>query len=70
MLAIYTWISINAVVMELYEVEGHIIVILFGIVPVSLFVKFLRDKRMEWLMNMTTEKMQNDIDALNQIITI
>lgn len=66
MLALYLWISVNAIVMEvMYDVSGHIIVILFGLPILIYLVTVTREKKIEWLMSTTTEKMNNDIDSLN-----
>jgi hypothetical protein len=43
MLGIYFWICLNAVIMEIYDMSGHIIVILLGIPLVILVVWHLRE---------------------------
>lgn len=55
----------NACIMEIYEINGHITVILLGIPLICCVVNSVRKKRIEWLMTTTTEKMTNDIDSLN-----
>jgi hypothetical protein len=61
---IYFWISINALLMELLLVNGHLIIIFVGIPLISLLVKNLREKRIETLMKTNIDKMKLDIDAL------
>lgn len=64
---IYLWISINALLMKLLHVNGHIIIILVGIPLISFLVKNLREKRIENLMKINIDKLKLDIDALIQI---
>jgi hypothetical protein len=58
------WISINALLMKLLDVNGHIIIILVGIPLIYLLVKNLREKRVENLMKTNIDKLKLDIDAL------
>lgn len=61
---IYFWISINALLMKLLEVNGHIIIIFVGIPLISFLVRNLREKRIENLMKTNIDKLKLDIDAL------
>ncbi len=66
MLGIYFWICLNAVLMEIYKMSGHIIVIALGIPPVVLVVWRLREQKILWLMTTTSfEKFTMDIECLN-----
>ncbi len=60
----YFWISINALIMQLVEVDGHIIIILVGLPIIVYLVKNLREMRIETLMHTTMDKINNDVDAL------
>lgn len=66
----YFWISLNSVAMKFYILDGHIIVIVLGIPLVVYLVRSLREKRIQTLMESTTEKIKTDSDALIQITTI
>jgi len=63
----YFWISLNALLMKLLDVNGHLIVILLGIPFISLLVRNLREKRIEALMITNVDKLKLDIDALIQV---
>lgn len=58
------WISINALLMKLLNVNGHMIIIFIGIPFISLLVKNLREKRIENLMKTNMDKLKVDIDSL------
>lgn len=60
----YFWIALNALLMELLTVKGHLIIILVGIPIISVLVRNLRDMRTENLMNTNIDKLKIDIDAL------
>lgn len=64
---VYFWISVNAMLMKLLDVNGHIVIIFAGIPLVSLLVKSLREKRIEQLVKTNVDKVQLDIDALIQV---
>jgi hypothetical protein len=65
MVAIFAWFAINSLLMELIVVNGQILVI-FSIIPGLVYlVKCLRDKRIQSLLVLTTDKMKSDIDSLN-----
>lgn len=61
---VYCWISINALLMKLLKVDGHLIIIFVGIPIITLLVKNLREKRIESLMKTNIDKLKLDIDAL------
>lgn len=61
---IYLWISINALLMKLLKVDGHIIIIFIGVPFITLLVKNLREKRVENLMKTNIDKLKIDIDSL------
>lgn len=60
----YVWISINALLMKLVEVDGHIIIIFIGVPLISVFVKNIRDMRIDYLMKTNIDKLKLGIDAL------
>ena len=66
----YSWISINCLLTKLVVVHGHLIIIFLGLPVVIFLVSFLREKRIERLMNSNLDKVGNDMDALIQITTI
>jgi hypothetical protein len=70
MLGVYFWISLNALLMELWGVKGQLTVIFLGIPIVVLVMRYLREQKIYWLMSTTLDKFQRDIDCLNQIITL
>ncbi|CDW90925.1 pas pac domain protein [Stylonychia lemnae] len=70
MVGIYTWITINGILTQFYDVQGHIVIIFIGIPIICALIKRIRETRIESLMMSTTEKMQSDIDSLNQICLI
>jgi hypothetical protein len=45
----YFWISLNALLMKLVKVDGHIIIIFAGIPLIAVLVKNLRETRIEQL---------------------
>ena len=61
---IYTWIAINCLLTKLITVSGHVIIILLGIPLIVHIVIYLRKQRIEFLMDNTMDKINNDIDAL------
>jgi len=61
---IMCWVSINALLMKLLKVEGHIIIIFIGIPFIILLVKNLREKRIESLLKTNIDKLKLDIDSL------
>jgi len=65
----YSWISINSLLMQLFEIKGHLIIILMGVPLVCFLVKALREKRIEKLIVSTTENLKSDVDSLIQIST-
>ncbi len=70
LLCSYCWVSLNALVMMLADVSGHLIIIAFGIPLIAYSVRNLREKRIEHLLLLTLEKIKSDTDALIQIQTI
>jgi len=64
---LYFWIAINAILMKLVKMDGHIIVIFAGIPLISILVYNLRETRINHLIKLNIEKLQIDIDALIQI---
>jgi hypothetical protein len=60
----YFWISINALLMKLLDLNGHLVVIFVGVPLISFLVKNLREKRIENLMKTNIDKLKLDIDAL------
>jgi hypothetical protein len=64
---IYFWVSLNALLMKLVTVNGHIIIIFIGMPFVVYLVINLRQKRIENLMKMNVDKLRLDIDSLIQI---
>lgn len=61
---IYFWISINALLMKLLIVNGHLIIIFAGIPFITLLVRNLREKRLDALMMTNIDKLKLDIDSL------
>jgi hypothetical protein len=53
---VYLWISVNALLMKLLAVDGHIVVIFAGVPLICLLVKSLRDKRIESLVKTNIDK--------------
>ena len=64
MIFIYFWVSINALLMKLLVVNGHLVIIFIGIPFITLLVINLRDKRIEGLMMTNIDKLKIDIDSL------
>jgi len=64
---IWCWVSINALLMKLLQVDGHVIIIFIGIPFISLLVKSLREKRIENLLKTNIDKLKLDIDSLIQV---
>jgi len=60
----YCWISINALLMKLLDVNGHIIVIGVAVPIITYLVKSLREKRIENLMKTNIDKLKLDTDSL------
>lgn len=60
----YLWIAINAILMQLIKVDGHIIIIFAGIPLIVLLVRNLRETRIEQLVKQNVDKLQVDIEAL------
>ena len=63
----YAWVAINAILMKLLEVEGHIVIIFAGIPLLSFLVYKIREQRIDILLQLNIEKVQYDIEALIQI---
>jgi hypothetical protein len=53
---IYFWVSINAILMKLLNVNGHIVIIFAGIPLIAYLVPNLREKRIEMLVKQTIDK--------------
>jgi hypothetical protein len=64
---IYTWIAVNCLLTKIWTVSGHMIILLIGMPLIVLIVVYLRQQRIEFLMDNTLEKISNDVDALIQI---
>jgi dolichyl-phosphate-mannose--protein O-mannosyl transferase len=64
---IYTWITFNCLLTKILTVSGHVIIILIGVPIIVNIVIYLRKQRIEFLMDNTMDKINNDIDALIQI---
>ena len=64
---LYLWIALNALLMKLVRVDGHIIVIFAGIPLIAYLVHNLRENRIDQLIKLNIDKLQIDIDALIQI---
>ena len=64
---IYTWIAINCLLTKIITVSGHVIIILLGVPLIINIVIYLRKQRIEFLMDNTMDKINNDVDALIQI---
>jgi hypothetical protein len=43
----YLWVSINAILMQLIKVDGHIVIIFAGIPLIVFLVRNLRETRIE-----------------------
>lgn len=67
---VFCWVSVNCLLTEFATIEGNLIVIFLGVPVVAFLVAFLREKRIETLLNSNIEKIKNDIDALIQISTV
>lgn len=61
---VYTWIALNCLITKIITVSGHVIIILLGIPLIVNIVVYLRKKRIEFLMDNTMDKINNDVDAL------
>jgi hypothetical protein len=61
---IYTWITFNCLLTKILTVSGHVIIILIGVPIIINIVIYLRKQRIEFLMDNTMDKINNDIDAL------
>lgn len=70
MINIYAWISLNCLLTKFATVQGQLVIIFFGVPIVIYFVTYLRERRIEYLMNMNLDKINNDIDVMIQINTI
>jgi hypothetical protein len=64
---IYTWITFNCLLTKILTVSGHIIIIMIGVPIIINVVIYIRRQRIEYLMDNTIDKINNDIDALIQI---
>lgn len=64
---VYTWIAVNCLITKLWLVNGHMIIILMGCPLIVYIVIYLRQQRIEFLMDNTMEKITSDVDALIQI---
>ena len=64
---IYFWVSINALLMKLLDVNGHLVIIFVGVPLISFLVQNLREQRIETLMKTNIDKLKLDIDALIQV---
>ena len=67
---IYFWVSVNALISQFYQIDGNILIILLGVPIVVLLTKYLRDYKLDKLMMTEADKLESDIDSLNQITTI
>ena len=65
LIAIYFWVSTNALLSQFYDIEGNIFVILIGVPIVVLLTKNLREYKLDKLMMTSAEKLNSDIDSLN-----
>jgi hypothetical protein len=70
MLGVYFWICLNALLMKIYKMNGHVTVILIGTPLVIQVIRYLREQKIQWLMTTSTEKFTLDIESLNQITTL
>lgn len=70
MVGVYCWVSVNALIMEVWPADGHITIIGIGVPVVIVTMVRLREHKIEWLMTTTLEKLNRDIDCLNQIMTL
>ena len=66
----YLWIAINALLMMILNIYGHIIIIGIGIPIITGLVKNLRDIRLQYLLLMNVDKMKADFDTVKQILTL
>lgn len=64
MVNIYLWISLNALLMKVIEISGHLVTIFFCIPLIVYLVRALREKRIDYLLNCNIDKIRTDIDAL------
>ncbi len=67
---IYTWISLNALLMKLITIDGHIIIIFIGFPLLALLVYGLREKRILSLTRTPIDKMTQDIDCLIHVTNL
>lgn len=64
----YFWISLNALLMMILDIYGHLLIIAIGI-PIILGVVYnLRQTRLHWLMLKPLDKINSEVDALTQLI--
>eukprot|EP00347_Sterkiella_histriomuscorum_P007426 403348965 len=70
MINIFAWISVNCLLTKFTDIQGHLIIIFCGVPIVVYFVTYLRERRIELLLNQNLDKINTDIDAMIQINTI
>jgi hypothetical protein len=63
----YCWVSINALLMMLLDVNGHLTIIFIGEPIIGFLAYNLREKRIESLMKTNIDKLKLDNDALIQV---
>jgi hypothetical protein len=59
----YFWFSLNALLMQILDVYGHLIIIIIGIPIISALVNNLRHKRIENLLLTNIDKLKLDVDV-------
>lgn len=67
LLLFHGYVALNAFLMMLIEIYGHILIMLISIPIIGWFVASLRKKRVEQLMLMSIEKMGGDVEAGSHI---
>ena len=64
------WVSINALLMMIFEIHGHLIVVVIGIPIIIGVVYNLRQLRLRWILFKTPEKVSNEVEALILLTTL
>jgi len=66
----YCWVCINAFFMMLFDLNGHIVIILLGMPVVSGVIYNVRTVRIKHFLLSDHSRLTNSIDSLNRIISI
>jgi Ni,Fe-hydrogenase III large subunit len=64
----WLWVSLNALLMLIFDVYGHIVIILIGIPVIVGVIYNLRKKRVKQLLLQSIENVKSSVEALTQIV--